>query len=393
MTERLESAPEPALPYLEHFVDPANPPERVVLAPLPFRIGRSRTANFVIHSRQVSGEHTEIYLAGNRYHVRDLGSTNGTFVNGEPVQDVPLAHDDIIHLANAELRFCCEPLAVPDGHGCMTERAERTATRSVFRARQHLHELLLEGRVRTVFQPIVFLVSGRIMGYEALGRGTHPDLTASPEELLRIASECNLACKLSEVFRTAALQDAARLPERAYIFVNAHPAEMGSDSLVESLAALKAGLRDDQRLVVELHEAAVTDPHIFFGLRQKLSKLEIGLAYDDFGAGQSRLKEFADAPPDFVKLDMSMIRDIQRLEARQDLVRALVRFGNDLGVGMIAEGIETAEEAALCQDLGCHFGQGYLFGRPESLEFTDGVAGNTPSVPDRAASSATTDRR
>ena len=93
------------------------------------------------------------------------------------------------------------------------------------------------------------------------------------------------------------------------------------------------------------------------------------MAYDDFGAGQARLHELAEAPPNFIKLHLTLIRDIHQSHARQELVQALNHVSKDLGVDLIAEGIETEEEAAVCRGLGCRFGQGYLFGRPQSVAF------------------------
>jgi EAL domain-containing protein (putative c-di-GMP-specific phosphodiesterase class I) len=392
MNERLEFALQPGQPYLEHYPDPEGPPQRVVIAPLPFRLGRSPAADCVLYSRHVSSEHTEIYLVDNQFHLRDLGSTNGTFLNGQPVLEAPLTHGDIIHVAKTELRFSHEPVAAPDRRDvCLTERTACTVTHSVIRTREHLREMLKLKRARPVFQPIVFLSSRRMMGYEVLARGDHPCLSSSPAELLRLANECNLAVELSEMFRCVAVHDAARLPRRAFVFVNLHPSEMTSASLIPSLISLKAGFPDDRQLVLEVHEAAVTDPKAMIRLREQLDELGIGLAYDDFGAGQSRLKEFADVPPDFIKLDMSLIRGIDHSVARQDLVRALVHFGNELGVGTIAEGIETEEESAWCRMIGCQFGQGYLFGRPQPVDFLDRGRGDTrvlPKIADTAPSRA-----
>jgi malonate-semialdehyde dehydrogenase (acetylating)/methylmalonate-semialdehyde dehydrogenase len=97
-------------------------------------------------------------------------------------------------------------------------------------------------------------------------------------------------------------------------------------------------------------------------IRERLQELQIGLAYDDFGAGQSRLMELVEVPPDYLKLDMSLVRDIDQSPKRQDLVRALVSFMCDLGIEVIAEGIERVEEADTCRELGCSLGQGFFLG-------------------------------
>ena len=95
-----------ALPYLEHFPEPGQPPHRILLDQLPFRIGRSMTAHYVIYSRQVSKEHTEIFRGpGHQVRIRDLKSTNGTCVNGQRIEEAPLVNGDIIHVAHKEFRF------------------------------------------------------------------------------------------------------------------------------------------------------------------------------------------------------------------------------------------------------------------------------------------------
>jgi EAL domain-containing protein (putative c-di-GMP-specific phosphodiesterase class I) len=368
MTAPYHTGSHSSLPYLEHYPEPGGPPQRIVVEPLPFRIGRSAAAHYIIYSRQISKEHTEIYPAGRDFRIRDLGSTNGTFINGQRVDDAGLVNGDIIHVAHKELRFAHEPIDTPlERDVFVTEPAASKLPSSIIRGSQHLREMLSDHLGRTVFQPIVYLDSAKIMGYEVLGRGDHPELSASPAELFRLAGQCNLAVELSRMFRSVAVQDATRLPVKAHVFLNLHPLEMANDALIESLALLKAAFRDDQQLVLEVHEAVVTDVRTLRRLRERLNALGIGLAYDDFGAGQSRLKELAEVPPDFIKLDMSLIRGIERASGRQELVQALSRVAADLGAQTIAEGIETPEEALRCQALGCQLGQGFLFGRPQPL--------------------------
>jgi EAL domain-containing protein (putative c-di-GMP-specific phosphodiesterase class I) len=118
-------------------------------------------------------------------------------------------------------------------------------------------------------------------------------------------------------------------------------------------------------MVLEVHEEAVADSLSMHKLRDQLAALGIGLAYDDFGAGQARLQELVEVPPHFLKLHMSLIRGIDQDVTRQELIQALNPVITKLGVQVIAEGIETEQEAGVCLGLGCHLGQGFLFGRPQ----------------------------
>ncbi len=356
-------------PYLEYYPEPGGPPHRIVLEPLPFRIGRNLTANYVIYSRQVSKEHAEIFRSGAQVRIRDLGSTNGTFVNGQRVSEAGLESGDIIHVAHKELRFGCGPAAGAEAAALpvRTEPAGGAVPASLIRGSQDLRDMLLHQRVRVVFQPVVHLGTGMVLGYEALGRGTHSALSANPAELFHLADRCNLGVELSRVFRAEAAREAAHLPAATRVFFNLHPSEILDPGFVESLRELRSAFRPDQQMVLEVHEEVVADVEALRRLRRQLAELGVGLAYDDFGVGQARLKELAEVPPDFVKLDRSLIQGIEHAAARQELVQALNRVGAELHVETIAEGVETPEEALTCGRLGCRFAQGYLFGRPQPL--------------------------
>ena len=106
--------------------------------------------------------------------------------------------------------------------------------------------------------------------------------------------------------------------------------------------------------------------------RGVLSDLEMQLSYDDFGAGQGRLLELGEVPPDVLKFDMQLIRDIDTASAtRQDLLASLVRIAIDLGTTPLAEGVETAGEHQTCQQMGFLLGQGYRYGRPQCFSAGD----------------------
>jgi EAL domain-containing protein (putative c-di-GMP-specific phosphodiesterase class I) len=334
---------------------------------LPFRLGRNPGLDFTVYSSQVSKEHAEIAWSGKEYHIRDLGSTNGTFVNGRRVIEAPLSPGDIIHLARKEFRFGVV-VATPGDTAKMarTMPAMPELPASLIQGSEHLRELIKLRKVRVVFQPIVHMETQNLLGYEALGRSTHGKLATNPAELFQLADQCRLAPELSRLFRNVAVEESAALPRGARIFLNLHPSEKLDAELVESARLLQQKLRRGQSLVLEVHEDMVTDLETLRTLRGRLRELKIEMAYDDFGAGQARLEELAEASPDYVKLHMRLIRGIQESRTRQGLIQALNKLSQELGVKQIAEGIETPEEAKVCRSLGCRFGQGFLFGRPQA---------------------------
>jgi EAL domain-containing protein (putative c-di-GMP-specific phosphodiesterase class I) len=361
-----------AVPYLEHYPEGGEGTHRLLLERFPFTIGRGTTAHYCINSRHVSKEHAQIIQIDGEIRIRDLGSTNGTFVNGQRVQEAALVHGDIIHVAHKEFRFGNEAAAPSTGGElAMTAHADSPLPSSLIQNVQFMRELLHGQSVKTLFQPIVDLRTRAPLGFEALGRGTHEQLSPNPVFLFSVAAQCGLATELSRLFRCVAVVEATRLPAETHLFLNLHPAELREGKLLETLEGVPEAL-SGRRVVLEFHEEAVADAAAMGQLRDELHKMGIGLAYDDFGVGQARLTELAEVPPDFIKLDKTLIRDIHTAPARQELVRALVRVSTDLGIRLIAEGIERAEEMEVCIDLGCHFGQGYYFGRPQSARLAAG---------------------
>ncbi len=139
---------------------------------------------------------------------------------------------------------------------------------------------------------------------------------------------------------------------------------MDEHDFVDTLGQAASEVCIGQRLVMEVHEDCVADVTAMRRLRERLDTLGIGLAYDDFGVGQSRLAELAEVPPDFLKIDMKLIRGIDQAPARQDIVAALISICARFEVCVLAEGVETVPEAECCRRLGCKWAQGFLFGRP-----------------------------
>jgi EAL domain-containing protein (putative c-di-GMP-specific phosphodiesterase class I) len=352
--------------YLEHYPAAGDGAHRLLLDRFPYCIGRSSAAHYCISSPQVSKEHVQIVRDGDRFRIRDLGSTNGTFVNGERVQEAVLNHGDIVHVAHKEFRFGQESAALPSSSEVVgTDHASSHMPVSAIQNTEHLKQLLRSQSVRILFQPIVDLRTGQAAGYEALGRGTHDRLNPSPAFLFSLAAQSNLGPELSRLFRRTAVREVAKLPPNCRIFLNLHRSELRDAAFLKTLEGLPDALGGGREAVIELHEEAVANTAAMRRLRERLSALGIGLAYDDFGAGQARLSELADVPPDFLKLDRTLVDGLHRAPARQELVRALTRVSTGLGIRLIAEGIENADEAEVCRDLGCHFGQGYFFGRPQ----------------------------
>jgi EAL domain-containing protein (putative c-di-GMP-specific phosphodiesterase class I) len=169
---------------------------------------------------------------------------------------------------------------------------------------------------------------------------------------------------LSEAFRLSGARAAVNIPGPLRLFMNTHPSEMFTDALYASLNVILT-TAPGMDLVIEVNETAVAEVAKMKVMAQRLRAMGVKFAYDDFGAGQSRLNELAEVPPDFVKFDMSLIRNIDQASAsKQNMLSRLVHMVKDLGSVALAEGVETDGEAETCYRMGFQLCQGYLTGRP-----------------------------
>lgn len=356
----------PARGYLERPSEQGDVPDRIAVVALPFSIGRAHANDLRLAGSAISKHHALLVEHDGACALRDLKSTNGTFVNGTRIDEHVLADGDIIHLGPIELRFRTAEsgaTGVSDMPADATQALPINHDPGSTRARRALEELLGREAVDIVWQPIVDLASRNVVACEALARGAHPDLPRSPQPLFALAADCGLAVELSRLCRRLALAHGRTLPPDRRLFLNIHPHELRDPGLLPSIetAQQEAGGR---RLVLEIPEASVVNIRHMARLARAFERMDLEFAYDDFGAGQSRLRELSDCPPHYLKIDRSIIRGIDVQAPRQAVVHALLSVVGTLGVQVIAEGIEKATCAATCLELGCHLGQGFLFGRP-----------------------------
>ena len=355
--------------YLEHFPEQGGPAKRVEITKNPFVIGRSQTADLTIYSHKVSKDHALIAQDSGRYLVRDLCSTNGTFANGKRIDEVPLVDGDIIHVAHWEFCFCLGPAIGLRSYNTasLTQETDTREKESLIRLISFLRQLVSEELVAIVFQSIVDLRTNAIVGFEALGRGSHHQLHQSPVKLFQLAEKCEMEGDLCRLFRTQALKIGAKLPARFRLFINLHPSQLTRSDSLDSLNQLSRQNGGRHQLVIEVSEQSKTSVAQLRSIKRKLQELGIELAYDDFGVGQARLLEIAECPPHFLKLDRDLVQAMEGSETSREMVRAFLTAISGKGIRVIAEGIESEQAAEVCLQNGCHLGQGFLYGHPTSL--------------------------
>ncbi len=213
------------------------------------------------------------------------------------------------------------------------------------------------------YQPLIDLGDERVVGFEALLRWRHPERgLIGPGEFIDIAEQTGLIVPIGSWVLRAACEQLFRWPETIHVSANVSAVQIRPE-LVDEVAELLARHRiTPARLVLEITESLVLDPHTK-PIVASLRELGVQLALDDFGTGYSSLGSLQRFPLDLLKLDRTLIEAVLEGSGAA-VVRAAVELGHALGVQVIAEGIEGQVQLGALRELGCPFGQGFLFARP-----------------------------
>ena len=250
------------------------------------------------------------------------------------------------------------------------DHAELTAKMEARRRRRGLFEVVLDGRIRSVYEPIVDCSTHTVFGYEALARGPEGSEYYSPLRLFSQASEEDLIFQLDCLCRRSGLAGARDLPGGAKLFLNVRPTTIHdpafkAEAITETLRVCKLSPSD---VVFEISEQeSIGNFEIFREVRDYYAKLGFQIAVDDVGAGYSSLETVLELAPEFIKVDRAFVSKIDVDESRQELLRALTTVAERLGARIIGEGLDTLEELETLGRLGIPFGQGWLFGKPTPL--------------------------
>jgi len=254
------------------------------------------------------------------------------------------------------------------GRNCLVAYEEELRTRpgaalapddvALFNA---LDETITQGAFFAHYQPIVDPHAGRIFAFEALCRPSHQAFPG-PYHLFTAGERAGRIAELGRAARkvtTAPLKD---LPDGTLMFLNLHPLEINHGLLIEARSRL---LPFAERTVFEVTESAmVSDTEALRRIVAELRQLGYRIALDDLGAGYSGLTTLTRLQPDFVKLDMGLIRGIKNNSRSARLIRHLLDFTEEEGVLVVAEGVETEEEARTVKELGVNLIQGYYYSKP-----------------------------
>ncbi len=219
------------------------------------------------------------------------------------------------------------------------------------------------------YHPIVETDTLKIFGYEALARGVMRSLR-SPEVMFDVAAEADLLWELSRLCRARAIEGIdSRLQAGELLFLNVDPHDFSDPLFNEREVANPA------RVVIEITErTAIKDYPKFRERLRAFREAGFRFAVDDAGSGYAGLGSIANLEPDFIKLDMSLINAIDTNFIKQKLVESMVRFADEHGAKVIAEGVERAEEFRTVKELGVHLVQGFFLHRPSGVPLGPALA-------------------
>ena len=230
-----------------------------------------------------------------------------------------------------------------------------------------LNNILVSENITTVYQPIVSLQHGTVIGYEALSRGPLNSSLFFPDKLFLAAELANKTMELEALCRKKAFENAENMDSNKLLFINVHPNIFCHRSLKEELSPeiLKDYHLTPNRVVFEITEKnAIKDLNELQTALTYFVELGHSIAIDDMGSGHSGLNLLSKVRPHFIKIDMELIRGIEKNNFNQSVVESIVNLAKVNNMRVIAEGIETKEELAELINLGVHAGQGYFLGIP-----------------------------
>jgi EAL domain-containing protein (putative c-di-GMP-specific phosphodiesterase class I)/GGDEF domain-containing protein len=245
---------------------------------------------------------------------------------------------------------------------CRREREQKHTLRL-----NELRRIVQQGDIRVRYQPIVHLADGRVHGFEALSCGPEGDIFESTEMLFTFAEGSEHIVELERLCRAESMRGAVRLPGRAKLFLNCSAHGLADPELVERGAAQAEahGLRPEDVVFEVTERVAATAWRQFRDVVLRLRRDGFAIAVDDTGSGYSSLHSVAEIEPDYLKLDISLVRDVHRSSIKRNLLETLVGFAGKLDAQVVAEGVEKEEEFRALRGLGIPLGQGYYFAPPD----------------------------
>lgn len=240
---------------------------------------------------------------------------------------------------------------------------------SKFRLESELRTAINSEKVQTVFQPIVDMATNRVSGFEALSRWLHPKLgVISPFEFITLAEETDMIIEVGSLVFNRAIDLLSQLPDSVFININVSARQLNSSQFLPTLLQrLKAKNINAERLKLEITETMMVDIKQAAQWIERCHQAGFRVCADDFGTGYSGLQQLLELPFDVLKIDQVFIQSVLTKQVNKTLVEAMVSLAKQLGMRLVAEGVEQKSQHELLSQLGVDFGQGYYYGKAMSI--------------------------
>jgi predicted signal transduction protein with EAL and GGDEF domain len=290
-------------------------------------------------------------------------------------------------LANADVALY---RAKADGRGsiCFFEAEMASQLRDRRELQHDLHLAVANGELRLDYQPLA-RIGGDIVGFEALVRWDHPVRGLVPPGIfIPLSEESGSIIAIGEWILRAACREAAAWPKPLQIAVNISPVQFRREDIVQLVhtALLESGLAPG-RLELEITESVLIDDFSrAVSILRRLKSLGVRVALDDFGTGYSSMSYLQAFPFDKIKIDRSFVSNLEQSAQSKVIVRGVIGLARGLGLPVVAEGVETRPQFELLARYGCDIAQGYLIGRPSSIDDYADAVGRSWMLPEQAAS-------
>jgi diguanylate cyclase (GGDEF)-like protein len=349
-------------------------------------------------------KHMEVHLCGPREKIAvcSLGgddfivfveATDSITVNDYETEYLNLKKkiEDSINRTNL-LTFIYKPLSVHLGYTEIQLKANTHIEKLIYKAikeaeyaakqfedaREHanlrkIRQIIDQKQIRTVYQPIYSLRTGCLLGYEALSRGPEGSNFEYPTDLFAVADNFQCLQELENLCHTTAIMNIGANCEDVLLFLNINPLVLNRNNYETGLIhnLIQDSHLKNLNVVLELTER--TQIFDYAELRDNLSYYRqqgFMIAIDDTGSGYSSLAAIAELQPEFVKIDMSLVRDVNKSPVKKAMLETLTGFCSKINARIICEGIETEEELKALCGIGCDYGQGFLLGQPGEMNRT-----------------------
>ncbi|MGN1084059.1 MAG: EAL domain-containing protein, partial [Lachnospiraceae bacterium] len=233
--------------------------------------------------------------------------------------------------------------------------------------KNQMADLLKNKEIRAVFQPIVSLKSGEVYAYEALSRITLKKCSFTIGEAFEIAQEMNCLWALERLCRINSIKASVDKPKQAKLFLNVDPNIIHDPDFKSGVTRDKLekyNLSSDDIIFEATERSAIKDMNTFKASLKHYIEQGFCVAVDDVGSGYSGINRIFEINPQYIKIDMEIIRGIEKDELKRSFVSALSQFASDSGIFLIAEGIETPEQLEAVISLKIDYAQGYYLAKP-----------------------------